>query len=101
MLVFDEKKYAEKIMKNKKYETVKTQGRERCILVRYLTHMGKSYDEIMDTLFKLPMSGGEYLTRQEKRSIYDRIIKILGQPGASEKAARQMIAILKNNSNKN
>lgn len=75
MLVFDEKKYAEKIIKNKKYETVKTQGRERCILVRYLTHIGKSYEEIMDTLFKLPMSGGEYLTRQEKRSIYDRIIK--------------------------
>lgn len=39
--------------------------------------------------------------REDMLAEYDRIIKILGQPGASEKAARQMIAILKNNSNKN
>lgn len=39
--------------------------------------------------------------REDMLTEYDRIIKILGQPGASEKAAQQMIAILKNYLNKN
>lgn len=74
MLVFDEKKYAEDIIKNKKYNTIKNQGRERCILVRYLTYIGYDESEIRNQLSKIPMSGGEYLTSKNKELIYSKII---------------------------
>ena len=66
MLVFDEKKYAEEIITNKKYSTVKTQGRERCILVRHLTSLNYSHSEIKEVLSNIPMSGGEYLSDRDK-----------------------------------
>jgi len=74
MLVFDEKKYAEDILNNKHYNTIKTQGRERCIVARYLTSLGKTPQEIKDVLSEIPMSGGEYLSEREKSIIYSKII---------------------------
>lgn len=74
MLIFDEKKYAEDIIANKKYNTVKTQGRERCILVRYLTSLGYSVSEIKNVLLKIPMSGGEFLSVSDKDVIFSKII---------------------------
>lgn len=74
MLVFDEKKYAEEIINNKKYNTIKTQGRERCILVRYLTSLNYSEEEIKNVLSNIPMAGGEYLTEKDKDVIYSKII---------------------------
>ena len=57
MLVFDEKRYAEEIINNKKYSTIKTQGRERSILVRYLKSLGYTVDEIKNVLLEITMSG--------------------------------------------
>lgn len=75
MLVFDEEEYATEIINNKKYNTVKTQGRERCILVRYLTSvLNYSNEEIKNVLEKIPMSGGEYLTSKDKDVIFSKII---------------------------
>lgn len=74
MLVFDEKKYAEEIINNKQYNTIKTQGRERCILVRYLTSLNYSADDIKNVLSEIPMSGGDYLSDKEKDVIYSKII---------------------------
>ena len=74
MLVFDEKKYAEEIITNKKYSTVKTQGRERCILVRHLTSLNYSHSEIKKVLSNIPMSGGEYLSDRDKDMIFSKII---------------------------
>lgn len=74
MLVFDEKKYAEDIISNNKYNTIKTQGRERCILVRYLTSLGYSIEDIKNVLAKIPMSGGEFLSANEKDIIFSKII---------------------------
>lgn len=79
MLVFDEKKYAESIINNKKYLTIKSQGKERCIIVRYLTNIGKSIDEIKDILNQIPMSGGEYLSSKEKDVIFSKIINKANQ----------------------
>ena len=74
MLVFDEKRYAEEIINNKKYSTIKTQGRERCILVRYLTSLGYNVDEMKNVLLEIPMSGGEYLSDRDKNIIFSKII---------------------------
>lgn len=74
MLVFDEKVYAENILEAKTYNTIKTQGRERCILARYLTDLGKTPQEIKKVFSKIPMSGGEYLSDKEKDVIYSKIL---------------------------
>ena len=74
MLIFDEKKYAQEIIDNRKYNTIKTQGRERCVLVRYLTSKGYNDDKIKSVLSAIPMSGGEYLSEKEKDVIYSKII---------------------------
>lgn len=74
MLIFDEKKYAENIINNKRYKTVKTQGRERCVLVRYLTSLNYSVEEIKEVLLEIPMSGGEYLSSKDKDVIFSKII---------------------------
>ena len=75
MLVFDEKKYAEQILSSKSYKTIKTQGRERCILSRYLIYLGYSDEEINKILSQIPMSGGEYLSVREKNIIFSKIIE--------------------------
>ena len=74
MLVFDEKKYAEKVFKNKEYFTGRSQGKERGILVRYLSSLGKSEKEIIQELMKIPIQGGEYLTEEQKKSIFSKIL---------------------------
>lgn len=74
MLVFDEKKYAKNIIDNKRYETIKTQGRERCILVRYLTSLNYSVEDIKKVLSEIPISGGEYLSDKDKDVIFTKII---------------------------
>lgn len=75
MLVFDEQRYAEQILSNKKYETVKTQGKEKCILVRYLSSIGYSDEHIREVLMQIPINGGEYLSDGEKCMIFDKIIQ--------------------------
>ena len=75
MLVFDEKDYAEKIVSNRHYETIKSQGKERCILVRYFTNLGYTDLQIKDELRKIPMMGGEFLSDRDKDFIFDKIIK--------------------------
>lgn len=74
MLVFDEKKYAEGIIGSKQYNTIKTQGRERCILVRYLTSLGYDVEKIKNVLNEIPIAGGEYLSAKEKDVIFSKII---------------------------
>lgn len=74
MLVFDEKKYAEKVFKNREYFTGRSQGKERGILVRYLSSLGKGEKEIIRELMKIPMQGGEYLTEEQKKSIFSKIL---------------------------
>lgn len=74
MLVFDEKEYAEKILNSKSYNTVKTQGRERCILVRYLTSLNYSEEDIKKVLMSIPIAGGEYLSNKDKESICSKIL---------------------------
>lgn len=74
MLVFDEKKYAEDIIKNKAYNTIKNQGKERCIIARYLHWMGLSNNDIIKELSKIPMAGGEYLSEENKISIFTKIV---------------------------
>ena len=46
MLVFDEKKYAEKLLKDKKFQTYRQKDIERYILIRYLHEKGLNNDEI-------------------------------------------------------
>lgn len=75
MLIFDEKKYAENIIKSKKYQTIKTQGRERCVLVRYLTSLNYPIEKIKKILSDIPMSGGEYLSQKDKDVIFSKIIQ--------------------------
>lgn len=76
MIIFDEKKYAERILRNKEYGTLKNQGQERCAIVRYLKFdKGYSDEDILNVLFKIPMHGGESLTKQHKKEIYQRIIE--------------------------
>lgn len=74
MLIFNEKKYALNLIKNNSYNTIKNQGKERCILVRYLNSINKSREEIKKYLSKIPMSGGDYLSENDKNIIYDKII---------------------------
>lgn len=74
MLIFDEKEYAKSLLDNNSYNTIKSQGKERCIIVRYLTSLGKSQNEIKKILNSMPMSGGEYLSNKEKDLIFSRII---------------------------
>ena len=74
MIIFDEEQYAKKIIKQKKYNTIKNQGRERCSLVRYLINLGYDRNKIIHFLFKIPMSGGDFLTKNEKNIIFEKII---------------------------
>ena len=76
MIIFDEKKYAERILRNKEYGTLKNQGQERCAIVRYLKFdKGYSDEDILNVLSKIPMHGGDALTKQHKNEIYSRIIE--------------------------
>lgn len=74
MLVFDEKKYAEDIIKNKAYNTIKNQGKERCIIARYLYWKGLDNNGIIKELSKIPMAGGEYLSEENRISIFTKIV---------------------------
>ena len=75
MLKKKKKEYAEKIISNRHYETIKSQGKERCILVRYFTSLGYTNTQIKDELRKIPMAGGEFLSDRDKNFIFDKIIK--------------------------
>ena len=55
MLIFDEKVYAENLLKNKEFNTYRQKDIERYILIRYLFNEGKSYDEIKEELKKFPL----------------------------------------------
>lgn len=75
MIIFDEKKYAEKVLRNKEYTTLKNQGQERCAITRYLKYeKGYSDDEIIQTLLVLPMLNGEMLEDYQKKQIFQKII---------------------------
>lgn len=74
MLVFDEKKYAEKLLKEKKFQTYRQKDIERYILIRYLVSLGKSFDEIKKEMEKFPLVGCEYLDESDIDLIYHKIM---------------------------
>lgn len=73
MLIFDEKKYAIDLISNG-YKTKKNQGRERCVLVRYLNNEGFSKNDIINFLKKMPFNGREFIDEDNMNIIYDKII---------------------------
>lgn len=73
MLVFNERLYGEKLSK-RGYQTFKNQGRERCILVRYLRSLGKDDNYIIEELNKMPFSGKEYLSKDDLNIIFQKIL---------------------------
>ena len=75
MLVFDEKKYAEKLLKDKKFQTYRQKDIERYILIRYLHEKGLNNDEIRQKLDKFPLIGCEYLDKKDIDLIYERIFQ--------------------------
>lgn len=75
VIIFDEKQYAEKILRNKEYSTLKNQGQERCAIARYLRYeKGCMDEEIIRTLLKIPMLNGEMLEDYQKEQIFQKII---------------------------
>ena len=63
MLVFDEKKYARNLLKEKKFQTYRQKDIERYILIRYLANEGKNFDEI-----KKDFSHQKKITQKRKYS---------------------------------
>lgn len=74
MIIFDEGKYAQKVLRSKEYHTNKNQGRERSAIVRYLSSLGYDRDNIKKELHRIPMLGDDYLSFNNKDMIYDKII---------------------------
>ena len=74
MLVFDEKKYAEKLLKNRNFETYRQRDVERYILMRYLVSEGLDFDEIKGRLSRFPLIGCEYLDKKTVDTIYKKIL---------------------------
>ena len=74
MIIFDEKRYAEEILKDG-YKTKKHQGRERCIIARYLRDQGKDDNYIKEKIDSLYFEGKEYLTKDNLDMIYSRILE--------------------------
>ena len=52
MLIFDEKKYAQSLLKNKEFKTYRQKDIERYILIRYLASQDMSFDDIKKQLEK-------------------------------------------------
>lgn len=75
MLIFDEKKYAQEILKEKKFKTYRQKDIERYILIRYLASEGLTFDEIQKKLEKFPLIGCEYLSKEEISLVYNKIIE--------------------------
>ena len=81
MLIFDEKKYAENLLKNKEFKTYRQKDIERYVLIRYLYFIGMEEEEIKKQLAKFPFTGCEYLDKVEVDYIYDKILqKALSRP---------------------
>ena len=76
MLIFDEKKYAENLLKNKEFKTYRQKDIERYVLIRYLYFIGMEEEEIKKQLAKFPFTGCEYLDKVEVDYIYDKILLI-------------------------
>lgn len=74
MLVFDEKKYAKSILKEKDFKTYRQKDIERYILIRYLASEGMSFSEIRDELNNFPIVGCEYLDKKDVDLIYEKIM---------------------------
>lgn len=75
MLIFDEKKYAMNLIKNKEFQTYRQKDIERYILIRYLSSEGMSSEEIKKELEAFPLIGCEYLDKKEINLIYDKILE--------------------------
>ena len=75
MLIFDEKKYAEKLLREKEFQTYRQKDIERYILIRYLHNEGKDINDIKKKLEEFPMIGCEYLDKKEINVIYNKIIE--------------------------
>lgn len=75
MLVFDEKKYAEKLLKEKRFQTYRQKDIERYILIRYLASKDMSFEEIKKELGKFPLVGCEYLDEKDVDIIYNKIME--------------------------
>lgn len=73
MLVFNERTYGERLCKYG-YQTYKNQGRERCILVRYLRNIGKDDNYIIKKLNEMPFVGKEYLNKDDLNIIFQKIL---------------------------
>lgn len=81
MLIFDEKKYAQSLLKNKEFKTYRQKDIERYILIRYLASQDMSFDDIKKQLEKFPLIGCEYLGKKETDIIYNKILeKALAYP---------------------
>lgn len=75
MLIFDEKKYAQNLIKNREFQTYRQKDIERYILIRYLSSEGMSYEEIKKELGNFPLVGCEYLDKKEVDLIYNKIVE--------------------------
>ena len=75
MLIFDEKKYAQNLIKNKQFQTYRQKDIERYILIRYLSSEGMSSEEIKKELENFPLVGCEYLDKKEIDLIYNKILE--------------------------
>lgn len=75
MLIFDEKKYAKNLVKNKQFQTYRQKDIERYILIRYLFSEGMSSEEIKKELENFPLVGCEYLDKKEIDLIYNKILE--------------------------
>ena len=81
MLIFDEKKYAENLLKSKEFKTYRQKDIERYILIRYLSSIGMKEEDIKKQLAKFPFAGCEYLDKTEISYLYDKILqKALSRP---------------------
>ena len=75
MLIFDEKQYAQELLKQKDFNTYRKRDVERYIVIRYLHSEGHDLQDIKKELSKFPLVGCEYLDKKDIDIIYDKIIE--------------------------
>lgn len=74
MIIFNEKKYGEKIYKDG-FSHYNGRNIERCVFIRYLFNEGLSFNEIIKELKERKISGDELISDLDLTLIYDKLIK--------------------------